>query len=486
MICLLFTAMTMSALPPDPGAAGTARETALAPAARPGNPSAATVRLSVRPMPAPRPALKYQLLPELRELNPGNAAYDYLKCFMEQRRFFYSKEAVADRSRYLAMPLSELPLDKLRDYGGFALRQADWAARLDTVDWQSLQHIREGGMEQLPPEVGPLQVLAAALQVRFRAEVAGKHFDSAIRTAKTVFALSRHLGEHPSEVANVLGLWVAHLGLNTLTEMVQQPGCPNLYWALTDLPCPLVDLRKGVQGERTLLAAELEVLREDAAMTEADLEEFVSRLSAVMNFAREQGGRSLRNLQPALQRRVKDAASVSAARRRLIGAGCAEPLVKKFPPLQVILLDDKRSYEVERDERLKLLSLPLWQIDGRTGFQPGRTSADSLETYLASDAGLFSDLLPHISKLRRTQAELERQIALLRHVEALRLCAAQNGGKLPARLCDMTAPVPADPVTGRPFAYAVDVATAHLRADSLPEQGESISSDVHYEVTILK
>jgi hypothetical protein len=174
-----------------------------------------------------------------------------------------------------------------------------------------------------------------------------------------VFALSRHLGEHPSEVANVLGLWVAHLGLNTLTEMVQQPGCPNLYWALTDLPCPLVDLRKGVQGERTLLAAELEVLREDAAMTEADLEEFVSRLSAVMNFAREQGGRSLRNLQPALQRRVKDAASVSAARRRLIGAGCAEALVKKFPPLQVILLDDKRSYEVERDERLKLLSLPL-------------------------------------------------------------------------------------------------------------------------------
>src|SRR6185369_13498284 len=97
-----------------------------------------------------------------------------------------------------------------------------------------------------------------------------------------------HLGEHPSEVANLLGLWVAHLSLNTLVEMVQQPGCPNLYWALTDLPCPLVDLRKGVQGERTLVAAELGVLRDDTAMTEAELEKFVSRFLGVLNFAREQ------------------------------------------------------------------------------------------------------------------------------------------------------------------------------------------------------
>ncbi|HEV3118484.1 MAG TPA: hypothetical protein VGY58_15650, partial [Gemmataceae bacterium] len=198
-------------------------------------------------MAAPKPALKYQLLPELRELNPGNAAHNYLKCFMEQRRFFYSKEAVADRRRYLTMPLAELPLDRLRDYGGFALRQADWAARLDSVDWQNLQPVQEGGMEQVPPEVGPLQLLGTALRVRFRAEVAGRHFDDAVRTAKTMFALARHLGDHPSEVANLEGLWVAHLSLNTLAEMVQQPGCPNLYWALTDLPCPLVDLRKGVQ-----------------------------------------------------------------------------------------------------------------------------------------------------------------------------------------------------------------------------------------------
>src|SRR5271156_404564 len=102
----------------------------------------AAVRLTVRPMSAPKPALKYQLLPELQELNPGNAAQNYLKCFMEQRYFFFSKEAAADRARYRMMPLAELPADKLSQYGGAALRQADWAARLDTVDWQTLQRIQ--------------------------------------------------------------------------------------------------------------------------------------------------------------------------------------------------------------------------------------------------------------------------------------------------------------------------------------------------------
>src|SRR6516225_1533830 len=105
------------------------------------------VHFTVTPMAASKPALKYQLLPELRELNAGNAAQNYLKCFMEQQKFFYSKESVADRIRYQTMPLSELPVDKLRDYGRNALRQADWAARLDTNDWQDLKQVQDGDLE---------------------------------------------------------------------------------------------------------------------------------------------------------------------------------------------------------------------------------------------------------------------------------------------------------------------------------------------------
>src|SRR5438477_3671281 len=104
-----------------------------APAADP-RPPEAVVQVSVSPAAAPKPALKYQLLPEVRELNPGNPAQGYLRCFGEQRIFFFSKESSAERARYQSMPLAELPADKLRQYGGHALKQADWAARLDALD----------------------------------------------------------------------------------------------------------------------------------------------------------------------------------------------------------------------------------------------------------------------------------------------------------------------------------------------------------------
>jgi hypothetical protein len=485
MIATLPAAVLLALLPPG------------SPAGEPG------VRLSVRPMPAPKPALKYLLLPEVLELNPGNPVQWYLRCFQEQRNFFFGKEATAERARYLAMPLAELPVEQLRGYGGAALTQADWAARLDNPDWQVVSRLQAEGMDLLLPELEPLRILAGALRVRFRAQVAGRHFDDAVRTAKTMFALARHLGEHPTGAANRLGLSVAELALDTLEEMVQQPGCPNLYWALTDLPCPLVDLRKGLQGDRALVEAEFRPLRDDAAMTEAQVEEFVSRLSGRIGFVREQEGLPPRSLRVGLRVRAKDPDRVRAARSRLTAAGGAKEinpspasfsrrdfpavtasvgklflrsfLVESFPPAQVILLDEKRAYEVRRDERLKLLALAPWQIDALVRGEHRGRDGD----------GLFADLLlPDVVTMRRAQGRLEQRVALLRHVEALRLYAAAHGGALPRRLSDVRVPLPPDPFTGQPFRYEADGATAHLRGCPPPGDEKNPADKHHYQVTM--
>jgi hypothetical protein len=432
-----------------------------------------TLRLKVRPRAAPKPALRYQLLPEVGELSPGNAAQNYMKCFMEQYNFFYSKEGVADRTKYLAMPLAELPAEKLRDYGGFALRQADWAARLDTSDWQATQRVQAEALDVSVLEVEPLQILAKGLRVRFRAEVAGRHFDDAVRTAKTMLALARHLGEYPAEAANLMGLSVADLALDTLEEMVQQPDCPNLYWALTDLPCPLVDLRKGLQGDATLVAADLRHIRGDAVMTEAEMEKIVRRLSGMMNFARQQAGESPRNLRGALAARVKDPKS---ARARLVEAGCKEDVVRTFPAMQVILLDEKREYEVRRDERLKLLTLAPWQMDALAGG----------EASLSGEDGLFADFLPDIIRARRAQGRLEQRIALLRHVEALRMYAAAHGGNLPEKLAEVAVPLPSDPFSGKPFLYHAEATIAHLGGDPSQTPEKSANCKIRCEVTVQK
>jgi hypothetical protein len=433
-----------------------------------------TVRLNVRPMAAPKPTLKYLLMPEVRELKSGNPVQWYVRCFQEQRNFFFGKEANAERASYRSMPLGDLPAEKLREYGRGPLTQADWAARLDTPDWEVLQRVQTEGAELRLAELRPIRILATALQVRFRGRAAGRWFDDAVGTAKTMFALARHLGECPAGSANLVGLEVAELALDTLEEMVQQPGCPNLYWALTDLPGPLVELRKGLQGDRVLAASDLRHLR-DEPMTETEIEEVVSRLSGVIGFAREQGGRPPRNLRAELRAAAKDAEKVRAARARLIQADWTKPAAVqatvqtlKLPPVQVLLLDARRAYEVDRDERLKLLALAPWQID-RLGEESGRD-------------GLFVDLLPDVRKARNAQAHLEQRIALLRHVEALRLYAAAHGGKLPGKLSECGVPLPDDLFTGKPFRYEADGAAAHLRGGS----PKNDTRDVHYHVTVQK
>jgi hypothetical protein len=88
--------------------------------------------------------------------------------------------------------------------------------------------------------------------------------------------------------------------------------------------------------------------------------------------------------------------------------------------------------------------------------------------------------------VRRAQGRLEQRIALLRHVEALRLYAAEHDGKLPEKLSDIEVPLPVDPFTGKPFAYKVEGGTAHVRG-SPPRGEEKIPAyNVHYEITLRK
>jgi hypothetical protein len=412
-------------------------------------------RLVVRSAAAPRPAFKHQLLPDLAESNTGNAAHWYLRSFAEQRMFFFGKEATEQRERYLTAPLRELTKEP-RDYGGSALTQADWAARLDTIDWQVLQRLQSEGLELTQPELTALAVLGKALQARFRIHVASRHFDDCIRDVKTMFGLARHLGECPTVKANLLGITIAGQALQTLEEMMQQPGCPNLYWAFSDLPTPLVDLRKGLQGHRALASKDLQVMVDDTRMSDDDLEKVVERLSGMLAYTRQQHGRPPRSFRAVLAGMAKDSDRVMAARKVLIGAGSPEALAPSFSPRQILLLEARLDYEIRRDEAMKLLTLSPWQMEVPSESEPAKPAG----------SGLLADLLPPVLEHRLAQARLEQEIAVLRHVEALRMFAAGHAGNLPARLEDISLALPVDPFTGKPFQYELEKGTARLRSGS--------------------
>jgi hypothetical protein len=440
-----------------------------------GGPNETVIRLTVQPAAAPKPALRYQLLPELKEMNPGNPIHAYLKCFMEQQNFFFNKEAVANREKWQTMPLQELPLKELKGYGGPALRQADYAARLTTPDWGILLQAKKEGINLLLPDLQQMRSLASALKVRFRGEIAEHRFDDAVRTAQTMFALARHLGEHPTLIGDLVGLAVANVTLGPLEEMIGQPGCPNLYWALTDLPRPFIDLRSGLQGERLLTGVEFVPFDRNEPMSEADLKKALTRVKEMLRYVDGPGGVKGDPISW-VEARAKDEGHVNVARKRLIASGLAEERVKTYPALQVVLLDEKREFELRRDEGMKWMMLPYWEAE------PG------LLAPAASEGGdtLFGGFLPAMLKVRRAQARVEQRIALLRHVEALRLFAAEHEGKLPAHLSDVKVPLPSDPFTGKPFSYKVDGAVAVLKGT--PPRGEEANAiyNVRFEVTIKK
>src|SRR5437588_7068365 len=72
------------------------------------DPTETVIKLSVQPAAAPKPALRYLLLPELREIHPGNSIPGYLKCFMEQQNFWFAKGQPEAREKWQTMPLADL------------------------------------------------------------------------------------------------------------------------------------------------------------------------------------------------------------------------------------------------------------------------------------------------------------------------------------------------------------------------------------------
>jgi len=409
-------------------------------------PTETLIRLTVSPMPAPKPALRYSLLPELKELNPGNPIANYMKCWMSQD--FYA-QATFER------------------ISAAGLRQADLAARMDKPDWQILSKLKSDGIGLLIPDVQKIRAVAAGLKERFHREVADNRLDDALVTAKTLFAMARHTAEHPTLIGELVGIAITFIAIGQFEEMLERPACPNFYWALTNLPSPFISLDKGFEGERILFCSEFKDLSDTTPMTADQIKKVIIHIDRLQMDV----GKTEAQIRTLLDARAKDAVYMTAVRKRLMDYGIAEQNLQRFSTDQMILLDERRETETRRDEELKLLKLPIWQ-------------AEELLAKIKKhkDFGVFDILLPFGQRVFRTQGRLDQRLALLRHVEALRIYVAEHDGKLPQKLSDFTVPLPNDPVTGKPFHYSVDGDTVHLRGTPAPTTEKLPAHNIHYEV----
>jgi hypothetical protein len=441
--------------------------------------------VTISPQAEPRPALKYRLLPSLSERKPGNAVPIYLRLVHEQNDA--SRRRWVDLpTKWNNLPLDRLPLVEARKFlkdRAYMLRQLELGARREKAEWE---YTLDAGdpIGLLLPDVQNMRGYVPLLVLQVRVAMAEKDHAAAVRHLETAFGFSQHVAEAPFLISSLVAVATSSIFFDTVTEFVEQPDAPNLYWALTALPRPLVRMRKSMDFERAMMKLQFPDLADlDRARPAEEWDEVLKRV-------RKEWQRLAafdRNPKPPPAGTTADdpaskSPDLATARKYLTEQrGLPAERVKAMPDAQVLVLWMASTFDDFADDCFKTASLPYLKA------QPLLAAAAKRLKAAPDNEGhrLAKWLLPAVNKVRDAQNRLDRRIAALRVIEALRLHAAANSGKLPDNLSDVTVvPVPNDPGTGKPFDYKSDSAkgTATLTG-TIPNRPPELTG-LRYQLTV--
>jgi hypothetical protein len=444
--------------------------------------------LAITPRAAPVPALQYRLLPLAWDLKDGNAVPIYLRLVHEQTdagRKYWTETP----KPWNQLPVEQIPLSDAHEFLGRMkqfYRQFDLGARRKTADW-NYTFDQGSVVDILLPDMAWMRNYVPMLVLRVRVELAEGNFAAAARSLETGFAFSRQIGEASLLISSLIAVACANQFADCVADFVERPDAPNLYWALTAMPQPLIGTRKAMEFEQRFIEMEFPELADidrprSPEQWDALLKKLRTKMKALSDLPSEGG--DVNREKPLAETGPDDPAAKSpdlrAARSFLADRrGLSAASIVAMPPAQVLLLYIFGTNQDLRDEVFKVTYLPYPEmrrmLDG---------VAERLRSTPDSEAKRVAKLfLPAIQRVPAIPIRLDRKIAALRVIEALRLHAAANGGQLPERLDQVTVvPIPDDPGTGKPFEYRKDGAKATL-ASRIP--GEPLEKDgLRYTMTV--
>src|SRR5579872_4897748 len=210
--------------------------------------------LTVTPRAASTPSFKYRLFPLSSELKEGNAVPIYLRLVHEQNdaaRKYWSETPLAWNSS----PIDKIPLDeadKFLQRMSYQLKQIEFGARRRTAEWNYTLEL-ENPISLLLPDVQWMRNYAPMLILQSRVAIAKGDFSAAAHHLETGFAFSRHVGDGPTLINRLVGIALAMQFASTVGDYIERPDAPNLYWSLTALPRPMIDLRSAIEWEYRML-----------------------------------------------------------------------------------------------------------------------------------------------------------------------------------------------------------------------------------------
>ncbi len=377
-----------------------------------------------------RRALKYTLLPDPLDLTPGNAAP--LWVLAGDSASAVARELSTGPNKVVApagtplspenkkVALKDLPKEEIRAYLAHfatALRIADQAARCDHCDWE-LPPFKIQDIDFPLENIQHLRILAALLTTRSMLELSESRFDDDVRTLQTGFALARDIGKGNTLIQDLVGIAVGAIMFGQVEQWEQVSGSPNLFWALTDLPAPLVNTAPAMRSELTTLYRSFPPLKEILRSSDkgAMSEEEVNRIIAEMYKDWEAIiGQDV----PDWQRKFGAAALVlktyPAAKKYLKERGRTDEQLDAMPAAQVVLLYYVEQYDEVKDDYLKWMNVPPWQA------RPGLEEAGKKVRDIGPTANpILVSLLPAVEKVYGARVRIENAADYLRCAEALR------------------------------------------------------------------
>src|SRR5262245_12901053 len=325
---------------------------------------APVVELSVLPAPEPRPALKYRLIPDISERQPGNAATHYYRAIVLQRQRpkEYWQQASDNYAVWNEGPHDKFPKDEVGKWlqqQQSVLAEVKKAAYKELCDWRfRFQDIRGPEFYSLLiPEIQECRELARVLRLQARYEIFDGRYSDALETLRWGYQLAHDAATHSLIIASLVGNAIESLMNAELLHRIEASG-ETYYWAIASLPHPVADVRPALQLEINSHWQVFPFLK-DAETTNRSPDEWRQLIVRSLQDLADLGGQGqYKGWQGELAAAALMTKLYPVAKDELVRGGMDREKIEAMPVGQVVTVHTARATEAVYHEIFKHTLLP--------------------------------------------------------------------------------------------------------------------------------
>jgi hypothetical protein len=202
--------------------------------------------LIIHPSKTSEAAQKYRFLPTAEEQTDADALPLYRKAIQLMPDNSLQKQF----SDWRSLPADQLPAEQIESALKKLKPALDLLARATRCKQCNWPFIKPGQVnQQKMDDLSKFRQFAFILDVQSKLQIAQGSYDQARQTMKTSLSMAKHLGDAPMLIQGLVGIAIAALNQSRIEQFIQSDNGPSLYWALEDLPQPLVDINKAIKIE---------------------------------------------------------------------------------------------------------------------------------------------------------------------------------------------------------------------------------------------